>query len=578
MLYQSLHRLRCCVCDWRPLVIACLILVQTAAAATLEITEPFVGVRRIHRQTTLPRLLDVNILEIDLTAPGVSFLVTPSNGPAPGETVAQTTRQFVAQHNLQLGVNASFFSYVSGANMNLQGLSASNGDAYSPFQADRLPALNITSDNIASIIQSTVGSGFSHSPSTTLYNAVGGNERIIANGVNVAGDTALHPRTAAGVTFDGRLLLATVDGRNAGHSLGVSTIELADVLLNFGAYNAINLDGGGSTTMVLADPIPRVVNVPVGVSNVPGSERSNGNNLGVFAQPNPRNVSRFIYADFEFGDQTNMRHRPTTSSDTSGILANSAVNAYRYEGRNLGSGQRVRIFDDPDQDGSLENFDGWFLRHLSGTGGPESAGTRTANDPRPTFGAVGFWARTAAAGVSASIALDDENDATRGRGVQRELIADGEWHRYAWNLTDVSQWEDWSGGAGMVRTPSFTIDSLQFFGPNADAVFWIDDVFHDAVSIARSDFNLDGSIDGGDLAVWKSAFNQTAAADATRDGVTDGADFLVWQRQFSGNGNAASASIAVCEPLGLCGHAVALWLCSLRWPAGSLGEGRRKLL
>ena len=61
---------------------------------------------------------------------------------------------------------------------------------------------------------------------------------------------ARHPRTAAGVTASGELLLVTVDGRQP-HSRGASLSELARYLVGLGATDAINLDGGGSTTMVV---------------------------------------------------------------------------------------------------------------------------------------------------------------------------------------------------------------------------------------------------------------------------------------------------------------------------------------
>jgi exopolysaccharide biosynthesis protein len=68
-----------------------------------------------------------------------------------------------------------------------------------------------------------------------------------------------HPRTAIARLKDGRVLLATVDGRQPGASAGMSLRELADLLLEFGASEAINLDGGGSTTMVVNG---KLVNVP----------------------------------------------------------------------------------------------------------------------------------------------------------------------------------------------------------------------------------------------------------------------------------------------------------------------------
>ena len=60
-----------------------------------------------------------------------------------------------------------------------------------------------------------------------------------------------HPRTAIARLKDGRMLLATVDGRQPVMSVGMSLPELAGLLLEFGVLDAINLDGGGSTAMVV---------------------------------------------------------------------------------------------------------------------------------------------------------------------------------------------------------------------------------------------------------------------------------------------------------------------------------------
>ena len=56
-----------------------------------------------------------------------------------------------------------------------------------------------------------------------------------------------HPRTAAGVTKDGKVLLLAVDGRIPEYSNGASLVDLANIMLDLGADRAINLDGGGST-------------------------------------------------------------------------------------------------------------------------------------------------------------------------------------------------------------------------------------------------------------------------------------------------------------------------------------------
>jgi hypothetical protein len=71
--------------------------------------------------------------------------------------------------------------------------------------------------------------------------------------------TDRHPRTAIATLEDGRALLVVVDGRQPSLSIGMTLAELASMLIELGAVEAINLDGGGSTTMVVNG---RIVNHP----------------------------------------------------------------------------------------------------------------------------------------------------------------------------------------------------------------------------------------------------------------------------------------------------------------------------
>jgi exopolysaccharide biosynthesis protein len=94
--------------------------------------------------------------------------------------------------------------------------------------------------------------------------AVGGRpllarDSVIVADVDTTGQpgfaTGRHPRTAAGVARGGkRLILVVVDGRQKPYSDGMTLRELANLMLALGARDALNLDGGGSTTMVYADP------------------------------------------------------------------------------------------------------------------------------------------------------------------------------------------------------------------------------------------------------------------------------------------------------------------------------------
>ena len=88
-----------------------------------------------------------------------------------------------------------------------------------------------------------------------------------------------HPRTIVGVASGGRrILLITIDGRQPGYSAGTTNRESARVALELGAREAINLDGGGSTTMVIVrNGRVEIVNKP---SDAQG-ERAVGNALAI---------------------------------------------------------------------------------------------------------------------------------------------------------------------------------------------------------------------------------------------------------------------------------------------------------
>ncbi len=325
------------------LILACAGLLcpgRTLESARIARSEPFEGVThyRIHQEQ--PRQVAIQLLKIDPAAPGIGFFTTPSNGDLPGDTVHERTRDFVGKHGLQIGINANFSHYVSGPNMNLLNIAASDGDVYSPFYAG-WPGINVTADNRVDLVTAVPEnishdppyffSGYDPEPGVSLHNTIGGNELILSGGKVVATwEDGLHPRTAAGITADGKLLLMTVDGRNPGHSRGMSTAEVARVLRQYGALHGINLDGGGSTTLIFADPAPRVVNIPVGIGNEPGTERYVGNNFGVFAglRDEPLAFKR-LFADFDHIEEIPTPNgalflrRPSYSGSTAGNLAPS---------------------------------------------------------------------------------------------------------------------------------------------------------------------------------------------------------------------------------------------------------------
>ncbi|MGQ0841347.1 phosphodiester glycosidase family protein [Actinokineospora sp.] len=112
--------------------------------------------------------------------------------------------------------------------------------------------------------------------------AIGGNQLLIRDGEIVAPADPLHPRTAVGFSADGKkMFLLTVDGRQAPYQLGLNLRDIAAMLKEMGAHNALNLDGGGSSTMLAREPGTEAVRVENQPSD--GGERPVPNGLALYA-------------------------------------------------------------------------------------------------------------------------------------------------------------------------------------------------------------------------------------------------------------------------------------------------------
>jgi phosphodiester glycosidase len=117
-----------------------------------------------------------------------------------------------------------------------------------------------------------------------VLDTLGGNTRLVRSGKNVAPDGSgypytRNPRTGVGKTSAGKVLLVTVDGRQPGYSVGMTFVEFARLFIRLGASDAMNLDGGGSTEMVVNG---EVKNRPSG-----GRERPQPNALLVLPGRDP---------------------------------------------------------------------------------------------------------------------------------------------------------------------------------------------------------------------------------------------------------------------------------------------------
>jgi hypothetical protein len=107
---------------------------------------------------------------------------------------------------------------------------------------------------------------------TGVLDTIGGNPILVQDGVVTAGTCTgsyfcnRNPRTGVGIGSAGKILLVTVDGRQPGRSVGMTPLEFARLFQSLGATSALNLDGGGSTTMWVEG---RIVNRPSGTAERP---------------------------------------------------------------------------------------------------------------------------------------------------------------------------------------------------------------------------------------------------------------------------------------------------------------------
>lgn len=240
---------------------------------------------------TEPRPVVVHVVTVDLDTPGLGFFVTPGDPTRELPLRARTTSEFLDEFHLQLAVNGDFFepwyshhplSFFphSGDAVKVAGPAISNGVRYSPGNP-RLMTLRFSRAQRPSFTL----------PLEEAYNAVSG-ERLVAGGAPEIDSyhdvNGRQPRTAVGLDRDEKhLYLFVVDGRQPSYSEGMSLVDLAALAVEAGAYTAMNLDGGGSSALVVEGKKgePRKLGSSIH-TRIPHRERPVANHLGLFA-PEP---------------------------------------------------------------------------------------------------------------------------------------------------------------------------------------------------------------------------------------------------------------------------------------------------
>jgi exopolysaccharide biosynthesis protein len=209
------------------------------------------------------------VVKVRLTDPRVTVSVVPAHpqdpdGEGPCVTTLRPVSQVARERDFEIAVNASFFAapavrpfngknirYFAGNPGHPVGWLVHEGHVLTKPARENMPTLIVRTDGSVGIEPS-----LTEMPEAVRF-AVSGNVMLLDAGqpVEHANDTARHPRTALGLSQDKTtLILLVVDGRREGWSRGCTYGELASKLIEHGAYVGMNLDGGGSSTLVIKDP------------------------------------------------------------------------------------------------------------------------------------------------------------------------------------------------------------------------------------------------------------------------------------------------------------------------------------
>jgi hypothetical protein len=301
-----------------------LVVGQTVPAVTAppqtRVVEAYQGLRYIEHVEGEARGLRLHVAQIDLRTPGLRVMLSPAGGSR--EAVRETTLDFVRRQGAQVGVNGHFFLPFpsSDADAFVIGLAASEGDVYSAFETPEqsfalvpdAPALALDRRNRARIVHRARGdaTGRRIRERFSVWTAVSGSAQVVTDGVvtvpqyrspdqprgqllpglNGRFDTGrswydvANARTLVGLSRDRRRLTLMVVERSP-VSVGLPVGEAARRMArDYGVWNALNLDGGGSSTMVWQHPDSREYGLLNTSADTPAGRRV-ATSLAIFARP-----------------------------------------------------------------------------------------------------------------------------------------------------------------------------------------------------------------------------------------------------------------------------------------------------
>ncbi len=261
-----------------------------------EVKNPAPGILYVKLEYNSPRIMKAAAVRIDLNTPGLRFKVTPRDKdwgkPMPDysnpdyviRTRRATTRSFMEQavqsgDNMIVAINgAPWAPWKFPWNhryADKMRLLVSDGVLVSPtFKGDR-PSLIVDKNGKCSFATIKENDDISH-----IRHAISGFVTILQDGKLTQQEKPknLAPRTGYGLSADSRYLyLLVVDGRQQNYSMGCTVYEVGQFLKHFGASTALNMDGGGSTTLLIREE-GKILKLN---RHRNGSERTVGASLGI---------------------------------------------------------------------------------------------------------------------------------------------------------------------------------------------------------------------------------------------------------------------------------------------------------
>jgi Phosphodiester glycosidase len=244
------------------LTVSVTLLLARAAYCRPPASQPFPGIT-YGEEVRHDAPLRLYWVQADLSNPAVHLRLC-RGGPPPEasgywETTLLQVSKIARREHLDVAVNGSFFSpheyelilgkklpYFEGNWAKASGWTVSDGQVWSEHPISlAFPSLVVSTDGAVAIGR------YTRVPPHTEQ-MVSGYAMLVRDGRNIAPNQPAAPRTAVGIDATGKTLtLLVVDGRRMDDSVGLTMKQMGDEMIRLGCTSALNLDSGGSTTLVI---------------------------------------------------------------------------------------------------------------------------------------------------------------------------------------------------------------------------------------------------------------------------------------------------------------------------------------